>query len=518
MLTRRDPSTVFGERASRLGVLSADVTGPSPAPLHPRAGLAADAVRLLAADHARGERGGLPDHRVHEFAGRRALAFLPGPNWLDLHAGALAARLKVDAAELRAQLAPLAAFTPHAAVIASRALADLAEDLGRRDEALAEQDSVIASFTDELSRSYETLSLLYSIGNGLSDLSTPARFVRVAAERLQAGADFSSIAVRFGSLEASKPDEIIVSCRDASREEALRAAAALLPADPERFAGPKRVVAPWYAHCASPGAQALVHPLVLDGTFLGYLVGADKGGHDPMLSSYDLQLFQATAAFLAAFLKTCRLFDEQAKMFVGTIKALTASIDAKDKYTRGHSERVAWLAAALAGAMGLPEADVRRIHIAGIVHDVGKIGVPEAVLCKPGRLTDEEFGWIKKHPEIGHRILADIPQLADILPGVLHHHERIDGKGYPHGLAGEAIPLMARIIAVADTFDALSSTRSYRSARPRDVVLAEISRSSGTQLDPAVAAALLRVDLAEFDRMLVEHATTAPAAVVGAAA
>jgi HD-GYP domain-containing protein (c-di-GMP phosphodiesterase class II) len=162
--------------------------------------------------------------------------------------------------------------------------------------------------------------------------------------------------------------------------------------------------------------------------------------------------------------------------------------------------------------MGLPEERVRRVHIAGLLHDVGKIGVPEAVLCKPGRLTDEEFAWIRRHPEIGHGILKDIPQLADILPGVLHHHERMDGRGYPAGLKGDGIPLLARVIAVADTFDALSSTRSYRSARPRP----EIARSAGTQLDPAVAAVLPTIDLAEFDRMLAEHATTAPAVSVAA--
>src|SRR5690606_26088192 len=157
---------------------------------------------------------------------------------------------------------------------------------------------------------------------------------------------------------------------------------------------------------------------------------------------------------------------------------------AKDRYTCGHSERVAMLARRIAQAAGLSGPQAERVHICGLLHDVGKIGVPEAVLCKPGRLNDEEFALITQHPAIGHRILKDIPMLEDVLPGVLHHHERFDGRGYPSGLAGQQIPLIARIIALADTFDAMSSTRSYRPAMPRERVLAEITREAGSQLDP----------------------------------
>lgn len=239
---------------------------------------------------------------------------------------------------------------------------------------------------------------------------------------------------------------------------------------------------------------------------MGLLLAGDKGGSDPELSSYDMQLFEAASKFVASFLQASKLFEEQARTFVGTLRAMTAAIDAKDTYTRGHSDRVAWFSRALALQIGFSEHDAQRVHVAGLVHDVGKIGVPEAVLCKPGRLTEEEFAHIRRHPEIGHGILVGIPQMADVLPGVLHHHERYDGKGYPHGLAGEAIPLQARIIAVADTFDAMSSTRSYRSARTRDVVLAEIARSAGTQLDPRLATAATTMDLSAYDNLMRLHA------------
>jgi HD-GYP domain-containing protein (c-di-GMP phosphodiesterase class II) len=156
----------------------------------------------------------------------------------------------------------------------------------------------------------------------------------------------------------------------------------------------------------------------------------------------------------------------------------------------------------LAVQIGLTDAQVERIYMAGLLHDVGKIGVPEAVLQKPGKLTAEEFEQMKKHPEIGARILADIKQVKDILPGVLHHHERYDGKGYPHGLAGENIPQMGRILCLADCFDAMTSNRTYRKALPLEVALAEIRRCSGTQFDPSLAEAFLKTGADGFRDLL----------------
>jgi HD-GYP domain-containing protein (c-di-GMP phosphodiesterase class II) len=143
--------------------------------------------------------------------------------------------------------------------------------------------------------------------------------------------------------------------------------------------------------------------------------------------------------------------------------------------------------------------------MAGLLHDVGKIGVPEAVLQKPGKLEPEEFEQMKKHPAIGARILADIKQVKDILPGVLHHHERYDGKGYPAGLAGENIPLVGRIICLADCFDAMTSNRTYRKALPLEVALTEIRRCSGTQFDPRLAEAFLKTGSEQFRELLKDH-------------
>lgn len=192
---------------------------------------------------------------------------------------------------------------------------------------------------------------------------------------------------------------------------------------------------------------------------------------------------------------------------MGSLQALTGTLEAKDPYTRGHSERVALLARMLAEAVEMDPADIERIDLCGRLHDIGKIGVPDRVLCKPDRLTDEEFEMIKQHPRIGFEILDSIPGLAGILPGVLHHHERWDGRGYPDGLEGEAIPMIARVLALADTFDAMSSNRAYRPSRPRNVVLAEFRKCAGTQFAPDLVEPFLDIDFARFDEMQREHAS-----------
>ena len=158
-----------------------------------------------------------------------------------------------------------------------------------------------------------------------------------------------------------------------------------------------------------------------------------------------------------------------------------------------HSERVALVARELATVAGMSPAMVDQIYMAGLLHDVGKIGVPEAVLKKPGKLTAEEFEQMKQHPEIGAHILRDVRQLEPVIPGVLHHHERWDGRGYPAKLAGENIPLAGRILCLADCFDAMTSNRTYRPALPFDTALSEIRNGAGTQFDPELAAAFLRI-------------------------
>lgn len=182
-------------------------------------------------------------------------------------------------------------------------------------------------------------------------------------------------------------------------------------------------------------------------------------------------------------------------MFFSTVWSLASAVDAKDAYTHGHSRRVAQYSAELGRALGFDAREIERLELSAILHDVGKIGVPEAVLNKPDRLTAAEMAVMRTHPERGAEILASIRAMRDIVPGVLHHHERFDGQGYPNQLKGDNIPLVARIILVADTFDAMTSSRPYRSSLPVQVAIDEIRRCTATQFDPRLAEVF--IDLAE---------------------
>lgn len=177
--------------------------------------------------------------------------------------------------------------------------------------------------------------------------------------------------------------------------------------------------------------------------------------------------------------------------YYGTIETLRLAVDAKDTYTKNHSERVSYFSVMIGKQLGLNDADLETLKQGALFHDIGKIGIPDAILQKPGKLTDEEYDDIKNHPSIGSKILAPAKIFSDLIPIVLNHHERYDGKGYPIGLAGEDIPLMARIVCVADSFDAMTSDRSYR---PRFTVIAaleEIERCKGAQFDPLVVDAFM---------------------------
>lgn len=176
-----------------------------------------------------------------------------------------------------------------------------------------------------------------------------------------------------------------------------------------------------------------------------------------------------------------------------TIQALAAAVDAKDTYTNGHSERVARYASRLSAALGDPPEMIDRVFRCGTLHDVGKIGVPDAILKKAGALDNEEHLVMQTHAVLGELIAGKVPQLADLLPGVRNHHERWDGRGYPDGLAGEGIPYVARVLAVADTYDAMTSDRPYRKGLGHDLALDEIEKSAGKQFDPEIAMAFVRI-------------------------
>jgi len=234
------------------------------------------------------------------------------------------------------------------------------------------------------------------------------------------------------------------------------------------------------------------------GRVIGMLVAVNRIDK-PDFDSTDVKLFDSVAGSCAVFIENGRLFRDLQELFLGSLRALTNGIDAKDKYTRGHSERVAfiskWIADKLVEEGKLEKEEIPKIYLAGLLHDIGKTGVDETVLCKEGALSKYEWDCIKAHPSIGAGILNEIKQMREIIPGVLYHHERIDGRGYPNGLRDEQIPLIAKIIGMADSFDAMTSKRSYRDAMTVEQTLKEIRKGLGTQFDEKVGNAFLNSDV-----------------------
>jgi len=254
-------------------------------------------------------------------------------------------------------------------------------------------------------------------------------------------------------------------------------------------------------------SSALCVPLKVKDRVIGVLNLSKLGGNP--FAEGDLELASILCGQAAIAIENARLFEELRESFVGVIAALAAAIDAKDPYTHGHSERVARYAAEIARELGLETHEVETVHYAGLLHDIGKIGVSEQSLKKPDALDVKEWEVMKAHPAIGARILEPISLLKEIIPLVRHHHERCDGTGYPDGLAGEEIPLGARILAVADAFEVMTSPRPYSPAMSPAQAIALLQEGVGKQWDAEVMEALLRA--LEKERLLpLEEAVSLP--------
>ena len=207
----------------------------------------------------------------------------------------------------------------------------------------------------------------------------------------------------------------------------------------------------------------------------------------------DIELFEALAKQAAVAMENARLYQDLDDLFRSSIRAIVYAVEAKDRYTRGHTERVTDYTLLIAREMGLDEAELRDLELAALLHDVGKIGIPDSILGKPGRLTDEEYSVIKQHPVRGAKIMSPLKQLQNVIPGIRHHHEFYNGTGYPDGLKGKEIPLMARIIAVGDAFDAMTTDRPYRKGMPIMKAIGILQKDAGTQFDPVVVDAFVNI-------------------------
>ena len=235
-------------------------------------------------------------------------------------------------------------------------------------------------------------------------------------------------------------------------------------------------------------------PLRTTDEILGALYVDSQSGPG-RFSEEDLELLAAIGNHTGVALHRVRLLGEIERLLLDTVRAIAATIDAKDGYTHRHSERVATLASRIAMEMGLGAEQQEVAELSALLHDVGKIAVPDSILNKPGRLTVEEFAEMRKHPVHGAQILANIksPLVSAVLPGVQYHHEKWDGSGYPEGLSGSKIPLLGRLLGVADFLDALTSARAYHAAKPLDEVVQLIVNGAGVHFDPDIAEAVVRL-------------------------
>ncbi len=400
--------------------------------------------------------------------------------------------LQLDGEWLRQRAEQLPGFSSAAIEQQAKLLMSIVRDQAR----LGGLEQEVALLSGQLSNTYEELSLIYQISGGMRVNRRPAVFFKQTCLDAREVMGVLGLGVALGHSE------------ELGLEPVLYGPMSLPPGKVERLASELLV---WMRQRKTPlllndlsldkklswlsefATRLLAVPLQRGEEVLGCLFAMDKESGD--FDSVDSKLLNSIANESAIYLENAVLFEDVHGLMMGLLHSLTSAVDAKDAYTCGHSERVAMTSKMLAQEAGLDEHQVERIYMAGLLHDVGKIGVPEAILRKPGRLTPEEFEQMKRHPAIGAHILQDVKQIKDIIPGVMHHHERFDGRGYPSGLAGRDIPLMGRIICLADCFDAMTSTRTYRRAMPLEAALADIRRCSGTQFDPELTEAFLRLGI-----------------------
>lgn len=381
----------------------------------------------------------------------------------------------------------------------------------------------------ELARVYEELVLLHKISTNMRVTESDTNFLQLACDSLTDIILVEGIAVllerrvegdrRFvvaaGSGLIDIDDHMAMALHSRLSSEVHQGHEALLDSEvdsPFRYEWPasvRNLIA--VPLCAKEKPEAGSSRRTKGGvSIIGLMVAInriDKADFD----STDVKLFTSVASGCAVFIENGRLFNDLKELFVGSLKALTNSIDAKDQYTRGHSERVAlisrWLAERLAEREPLEEEQIHKIYLAGLLHDIGKIGIDEAVLRKNGKLTPEERNCIQRHPSIGAGILRGIKQMRDIVPGILCHHERVDGQGYPDGLSGDEIPLTGKIVQLADSFDAMTSRRTYRDAMSVEHAMEEIRKGLGTQFDEKIGRLFLDSDITHLWDVIQEGGT-----------
>lgn len=342
----------------------------------------------------------------------------------------------------------------------------------------------------ELLRCYEQLSLVFEITEHIANLQDPEAIRNVLLRRYA------------GMLGA---DQVLVCCSGACLRIELTpgSASVTLPVDPaivrtclaaeiESVRATRRVYVPPPEKAATRlGGRHFLLAALRHGDAETSVVIAIREAGQPPFDSSDMLAAESVLGYGGYILTNILMVRSLQQTAIETVRALVNTIDAKDNYTSGHSQRVGWLARMTGEALGQSRGQVQMLEWAGLLHDVGKIGVPEHILNKPGRLTPAEYEEMKKHPRLGYDVLKPVSRFEPVLDAVLYHHENHDGSGYPEGLAGDQIPLAARIIHVVDIFDALTSSRSYRRGFGIERAFDILREGRGTVTDPAVTDAFI---------------------------
>ncbi|MBN2295707.1 MAG: HD-GYP domain-containing protein [Pirellulales bacterium] len=375
----------------------------------------------------------------------------------------------------------------------------------RRIENLIEESQ---SLSENLSSTYEEISLLHRLTQHLKISEGDQHLGQMALEWLEEVVPAEVLALALLPIDTGEDTPA-----QQARSEPLLLTHGESPVDVEQLLrlvehlGLEASSRPFVANRPVTGndawpcpeiRQTVIVPLAEGDNVFGWLAAINHvDGNQPNddqigigeFGSVEASLLSSVGAILGIHSGNIELYRQQAEMFSGVVRALTSAIDAKDRYTRGHSDRVARIAVRLASEIGCSEETLKNIYLAGLLHDIGKIGIDDHVLRKPGQLSEEEYEHIKSHVEVGHRILFDLKQMDEVLPVVLYHHEAWDGGGYPHHLLCDKIPLTARIVAVADAYDAMSSDRPYRKGMPEERIDKIFRKGSGKQWDPQVVKA-----------------------------
>ena len=378
------------------------------------------------------------------------------------------------------------------------------------------QDASIESLAEELDRRYEDLTLVYELAGNMGIASGLEVSLENIFKAALAHMDLDIIIVFNPLSMRRKMHSLPQNGYTPTREERAALykleshARAKVLSSGESWCANGLDEDPEFSHVQDICSHVLCVPVTVADVGAGAITAIRRCGKERFFMG-DVKLISALARQVAIVIRNARLFSEVRSLFLNLVKSLISIVEAKHKYTRGHSERVHKISCFLGKHLGLRRHALEVLHWASLFHDVGKISVPDAILNKPGKLTEEEFDSIKQHPVVGYNVLSHIEQLREALPGIRHHHEKLDGSGYPDGLKGDEIPLTAKIIAVADVYDALTSSRSYRPAMSVDKALAILHEGDGNHFDPRVLGVFVRKH-GDIARML-ETADSAAVAV-----